>query len=45
MYLEIAFDQGEAAIEAAAKVPGYEDWRVLKDYSGNDRVLTLRKPA
>jgi release factor glutamine methyltransferase len=45
MYLEIAFDQADAALEAASKVPGYEDWRILKDHGGNDRVLTVRKPS
>ena len=43
VYLEIQFDQGEAAKEVAAKHAGFEDVRVLKDYSGNDRVLTARK--
>jgi release factor glutamine methyltransferase len=45
MYLEIQFDQADAAREAAAAVPGYDDVRILKDYGGNDRVLTVRKTA
>ncbi len=46
VFLEIAFDQGPAAREAAAAHPGFDDVRLLKDYAGHDRVLTLRlKPA
>lgn len=45
VFLEIAFDQGEAAIEMARQVAGYEDWRILKDYGGNDRVLTVRRTS
>ena len=45
MFLEIAFDQADAATEAASQAPGYEDWRILKDYGGHDRVLTVRKPV
>ena len=43
VYLEIAFDQGDLALRAAAEHPAFEDARVLKDYNGNDRVLTARK--
>jgi release factor glutamine methyltransferase len=37
-FLEIGWDQGEAAKEAAKGQ--WEDVRVLKDYGGKDRVLT-----
>lgn len=43
MYLEIQFDQGAPAREAALAMAGYEDVRILKDYTGHDRVLTVRK--
>jgi release factor glutamine methyltransferase len=43
IYLEIAFDQGELAKEVAAEYPDFEDFRILKDYGGNDRVLTARR--
>ncbi len=43
VYLEIAFDQADAALDAAAAIAGWADARVLKDYAGNSRVLTLRK--
>jgi release factor glutamine methyltransferase len=43
VYLEIAFDQGEAAREVAANYPAFEDVRILKDFGGRDRVLTARK--
>ena len=42
VYLEIAYDQGEAARDVAAHYPAFEDVRVLKDYGGRDRVLTGR---
>jgi release factor glutamine methyltransferase len=46
VFLEIAFDQGPAALELAAACPAFEGARVLKDLAGRDRVLTLqRKPA
>ena len=45
VFLEIAFDQGELALQAAAGHPAFEDARVLKDHAGHDRVLTAtRKP-
>ena len=43
IYLEIAFDQGEAAMALAAQHPEFEEPRLLKDFGGRDRVLTARK--
>jgi release factor glutamine methyltransferase len=43
VFLEIAFDQGDAAREVAAGYGQFDDVRVLKDYGGNDRVLTARR--
>jgi len=43
VYLEIAFDQGKVAKDLAAEFDAYEDVKVLKDFGGRDRVLTLRK--
>ena len=43
LYLEIAYDQGELARELASGHPELDDVKVLKDYGGNDRVLTARK--
>ncbi len=43
MYLEIAFDQGELAMRTACERNAYEDAKILKDYGGRDRVLTVRK--
>jgi release factor glutamine methyltransferase len=44
VYLEIAFDQGEPAREAARHhASEFDDVRVLRDHAGNDRVLTARK--
>ena len=45
VFLEIAFDQGPAARELAAAHPAYDEVRVLKDFGGRDRVLTLRLKA
>jgi release factor glutamine methyltransferase len=47
VYLEIAFDQGELALEVAREYPAFENARVIKDFEGRDRVLavTLRNPA
>jgi release factor glutamine methyltransferase len=45
VFLEIAFDQGPAAKEMAAGYDAFEEIRVLKDYGGRDRVLSLRKKA
>jgi release factor glutamine methyltransferase len=44
VFLEIAFDQGEPAMQVAAEhAHDFEDARILKDYGGRDRVLTARK--
>lgn len=40
IFIEIAFDQGEAARELAGNHPDFEDVRILRDHAGNDRVLT-----
>jgi release factor glutamine methyltransferase len=42
VFLEIAFDQGAAAREMAAKFDAFKDCRVLKDFGGRDRVLALQ---
>lgn len=39
--LEIAFDQGKAAVAMASEYPAFLDVRILKDAAGNDRVLSL----
>lgn len=39
--MEIAFDQGKAALAMAAEYAGFADTKVLKDAAGNDRVLSL----
>lgn len=43
VFLEIAFDQAEAAQRVAAQVNQLGQIRILKDLGGRDRVLTLRK--
>lgn len=43
VYLEIAFDQGELARQIAAEYDAFDDVRILKDFGGRDRVLTLRR--
>jgi release factor glutamine methyltransferase len=43
VFLEIAFDQGPAIKQLAAEFDEFEDARLLKDYGGRDRVLTMRK--
>lgn len=40
IYLEIAFDQGEAAKELVAAHDEFEGVRLLKDYGGKDRAVT-----
>ena len=45
IYLEIAFDQGEAARALAGEFLMFDDVKILRDYGGNDRVLYLRKPG
>ena len=43
VYLEIAFDQGELAQQVASEYDAFDDVRILKDFGGRDRVLTLRR--
>ena len=46
VFIEIAFDQGPAAMELAATYGNsFEPARLLKDLGGRDRVLTARKRA
>ncbi len=39
IFLEIAFDQGDAAKDVAAEHPEFAEVRILKDYGSRDRVL------
>jgi release factor glutamine methyltransferase len=41
--LEIAFDQGAAAMTALAAYPTLADGKVLKDHAGRDRVVAARR--
>lgn len=43
VYLEIAFDQGEPALQVASEHSAFDEARILKDYGGRDRVLTARR--
>jgi len=43
IYLEIGFDQGEAAVAAASEHSQIDDVRILKDAAGHVRVLTARR--
>lgn len=43
IYLEIAFDQGELARQLMAEHHAFEEVKILKDYSGRDRVVTGRR--
>lgn len=43
IYLEIAFDQSEAALAIVGEHSEFTEPRILKDHAGNPRVLTLRK--
>lgn len=43
VFLEIAFDQGEAAMAMAGEHPDFTDARILKDHAGNDRVMTATR--
>jgi release factor glutamine methyltransferase len=46
VFLEIAFDQGAAAMQVAAEhAPAFVEPRLLKDFGGRDRVLTLRRAS
>jgi release factor glutamine methyltransferase len=41
LYLEIAFDQGPAAVALATAHGQYTQTRLIKDYGGHERVLTM----
>lgn len=43
IFLEIAYDQGQQARELACKNPSWDQVRILKDHSGNDRVLAAAR--
>jgi release factor glutamine methyltransferase len=43
IFLEIAFDQGEAARQLLAGYPDLDEPRILKDDGARDRVLTARR--
>jgi release factor glutamine methyltransferase len=43
VYIEIAFDQGPAAVGVAQSCNAFEDPKILKDHGGRDRVLAVRK--
>jgi release factor glutamine methyltransferase len=44
LFLEIAFDQGEAAMQLAAEhQTAFHGARLLKDFAGHDRVLAARR--
>jgi release factor glutamine methyltransferase len=43
IYLEIQFDQGATIKEIAESHAELDDVRILKDYGGNERVLTARR--
>jgi release factor glutamine methyltransferase len=45
VFLEIAFDQGNAAREMAGGFDAFVDPRILKDFGGRDRVLALQLKA
>jgi release factor glutamine methyltransferase len=45
LYIEIAFDQAAAALDAAKSQDALEDVRILKDNAGNDRVLTANRKS
>ncbi len=42
VFLEIAFDQATAAREMADAFPAFNEVRILKDFGGRDRVLSLQ---
>lgn len=45
VFLEIAFDQGPGARELAAAFDAFEPPRILKDFGGRDRVLTMQRKS
>jgi release factor glutamine methyltransferase len=42
IFIEIAYDQGETAMQLAGEHPQFIEAKILKDHAGNDRVLTAR---
>jgi release factor glutamine methyltransferase len=42
-FFEIAYDQGEAALAAAARAPGLREPRLLRDAAGHNRVLCVKR--
>jgi release factor glutamine methyltransferase len=45
IFVEIAFDQGPAALDIFRQQDGLEEARLIRDHGGNDRVIAARKPA
>ncbi len=43
LYIELAFDQAQAARTVADEQGHYEDVRILRDDAGHERILTARK--
>lgn len=43
VFLEIAYDQADLALEVAGQAPGLTDAKILKDLGGRSRVLTMTK--
>jgi release factor glutamine methyltransferase len=43
VFLEIAFDQGEAAMELLSNYENFDEVRILKDHGGRSRVISARK--
>jgi release factor glutamine methyltransferase len=43
LFLEIAFDQGQAARALAGEFADFDSVRILKDHGGRERVLALRQ--
>jgi release factor glutamine methyltransferase len=43
VFLEIAFDQGDLAREVGGSYEAFDEVRILKDFGGRDRVLTLHR--
>jgi release factor glutamine methyltransferase len=45
VYLEIMFDQGDAALEMSKSYDAFEGATIIKDNAGKNRVLMLRKKS
>jgi release factor glutamine methyltransferase len=43
LYLEIQFDQGSVVKEFVSQREEFEDVRIIKDYGGNERLVTARR--